>query len=285
MIVDTHLHPIADDTTKYPIAPLGGQQSAWSVGVHMTGDEIVEHIKHAGVDKVTLVQASTVHGYDNTYTAECVAKLPDYFVGVCCIDPQVPDAADTLSHWVKDKGLRGVRLFTTGSTLGESDWFDKPHLDPFWRMARDLGIPVNAQVRGGGLGMVRNVASRFPEIPLILDHMAGPKLEDGPPYEAAKSLFDMAEIPTIYLKFSTSGINESGKGKSTSQEFFQKLVDVFGPNRIMWGSNFPGTKGSAEEPYKDLADLLLNTLSFLSPEERDTITGGTAASLYPDLMK
>ena len=97
MIVDTHLHPIADDTTKYPIAPLGGQQSAWSVGVHMTGDEIVEHIKHAGVDKVTLVQASTVHGYDNTYTAECVAKLPDYFVGVCCIDPQVPDAADTLS--------------------------------------------------------------------------------------------------------------------------------------------------------------------------------------------
>lgn len=285
MIVDTHLHPLAEDLQKYPIAPLGGVQSEWSKGVHLTGEEIVQHIRHAGVDKVTLVQASTVHGYDSSYTAVCVAQFPSYFVGVCCMDPQAPDAANTLSYWVRDRGLRGVRLFTTGSTLVESDWLDSEQLNPFWQRAKELGIPVNAQIRNTGIPMVRRVASHFPEVRIILDHMAGPRLEEGPPYEGAKELFDLAEIPTIYLKFSTGTINEASKGKSTPKEFFQRVVDKFGPQRLMWGSNFPGSKGAGNEPYKELIDLAKEATSFLSPAEQAWLLGDTAAALYPDLQR
>src|SRR2546425_12685381 len=117
IIVETHAHPVAADTTKYPIDPLGGVQSEWSKDFTNTGEEFLALMDEAGVAQATLVQASTVHGYDNSYTAECAAAHPDRFVGIGCIDALAPDAPDVLSYWIEDQGLKGIRLFTTGSTL------------------------------------------------------------------------------------------------------------------------------------------------------------------------
>lgn len=186
MMVDTHLHPLTDDLQRYPMVPIG-TQSAWSKGgFHLTGDEILKHMASAGVDQATLVQASTAHGYDNSFCADTCARYPAKFVGVCCIDPLAPDAADTLSTWVEGRGMRGVRLFCiSGVGIGEPAgpeprWLDDPRTYPTWERAEQLGIPVDVQVAASGLDMVRNMLDRYPRIKVILGHLAGPSLRRRP---------------------------------------------------------------------------------------------------------
>lgn len=283
MIVDTHVHPVAADTQKYPIDPLGGVQSDWSKGFTNTVDEFLAHMKRAGVDQTTLVQGSTVHGYDNTYTADCCAAHPDKFVGVACTDPQMPDAADVLSYWIEDKGLRGVRVFTTGSTLAESNWLDRTLLDPFWQRALQLKIPVCIQIRYAGIPMLRSVMERYPDIPMLLDHCAGPNMEDGPPYEAAKDLLDLSRYPNLYLKVSTINLRAAAKGKSTVNAFFKALVERFTARRLLWCSNYPSTRGTGPEPYKELVDEAWQALSVVALDELHWIMGDNARELYPDM--
>ena len=282
MIVDTHIHPIADNLELYPLAPIGGQQSEWSKGVHLTDEQFLQLMAEAGVDKATLVQGSTVHGYDNRYLVECVKRHPDKFVGVCCINAMEPDAPDTLSYWIEEQGMRGIRLFAAGSTVA-GNWLDDPQTFPMWERARALKIPVNVQTNAAGLPMVLHLLEHFGDVPMILDHMSGPQVEDGPPYAAAQSLLDLAQFPNISLKFTNGNLNAAVKGNSTVQALFELLIAKFGANRLLWGSNYPSTTGSPDAPYKSLVDTLRRDLAFLTPADRDLLVGGTAASLYPDL--
>ena len=283
MMVDTHIHPLAADTRKYPIDPLGGLQSDWSKGRSLTAEEYLKLMDAAGVDQATLVQASTVHGYDNSYVADCCARYSDRFVGIGCTDPQAPDAAPVLSHWIEERGLKGVRVFASGGPLPLSDWLDKPQTYPFWERARQLRIPVSVQIRYSMLAMVAAVAGRYPEVPIVLDHLGGPPLHGGPPYEEANALMEMARFPNLYLKFTTHTLEVTSTGKSTVPAFFQTIIERFGADRIAWGSNFPASGGDGPNAYKELADLVRADLAFLSKEDQDWLLGGTARKLFPAL--
>jgi len=290
ILIDTHLHPLADDLARYPVAPISGEQSAWSKGMHLTADEIVQHLAAAGVDQATLVQASTVHGYDNRYCADCCARYPELFVGVCCIDPRLPDAPATLSAWF-ERGMRGVRLFTLGNASGaqaeaasaQGRWLDDPRTEPVWARAEELGIPVAVQVSMAGLDMVRSMLARFPRVPLILDHLAGPTLADGPPYREAEPLLALSAFPNLFLKLTTVTVRAVSEGRSDPAAFFGTLLARFGAARLLWGSNFPATRGSAAGPYTELVEEAREALAFLSAVEQEQIFAGTALSLYPAL--
>jgi len=291
MIVDTHLHPLANDPARYPVAPIGGVQSEWSLGYTLTAEQVLDYMAKAGVDKATLVQASTVYGYENTFCADCCARYPDRFVGVCCINPLAPDAAGTLRRWVEKRGMRGVRLFTVGSTrfpeiqaaAAQARWLDDPSTHPVWEEAERLRIPVDVQASWRGLDMVASMLERFPGVRLILDHMAGPSLDDGPPYRAAAELLALSRYPNLYLKFTTNNIREAAKGASNPSAFFSTLIERFGANRLLWGSNFPATRGSDAAPYTELVQEARTALARFSATDRDWMLGGTARELYPAL--
>jgi hypothetical protein len=55
-IVDTHSHVISDDPSAFPPAPMGGKQSEWSRRP-LTGDDMLQAMREAGVTQSVLVQA------------------------------------------------------------------------------------------------------------------------------------------------------------------------------------------------------------------------------------
>src|SRR5262249_14727924 len=124
MIIDIHPHVISTDTVRYPRVPVGGHQSDWSRERPVSVEQMVEAMGHAGVAKSVLVQASTCYGHDNSYVADAVAAHPDRFTGVFSAEIVWPNAVTTMAHWMQ-RGLTGMRLFTTGSTMpGQADWLD-----------------------------------------------------------------------------------------------------------------------------------------------------------------
>ena len=278
-VIDIHPHVISTDTARYPRAPIGGHQSDWSRDRPVSHEQMVVDQQRAGVAKAALVQASTCYGHDNTYVADAVAAHPERFTGVFSCDILQPDAVATMTHWLS-KGLTGMRLFTTGSTMpGQADWLDDPRSFGGWGCAESQGIPVCLQMTAAGIPQLEHVLRRFPRLKVILDHLARPAQEDGPPYAGAASLWGLAKYPYVYLKVTERNLIGARAGKATPETFFGQLVSAFGAERIAWGSNVPASERSLTE----LVSLAQETLAFLPERDRAQIFAGTAQTLYPAL--
>ena len=278
-VVDIHPHIVANDTRRYPLAPLGGHQSDWSRTRPVTTEQMIAAMDKAGVAKAAIVQASTCYGHDNSYVADAVAAYPDRFTGVFSVDVLASDAPERMRHWVK-RGLTGLRLFTIGSTMpDQASWLDDPKTYPAWQCASELGLSICLQMSAAALPQMIRLAERFPRVRIILDHMARPQIEDGPPYAAAESLFALAKYPSVYLKLTERNFTQSRKGKATLGTFFPKLVAAFGASRLAWGSNYPSSEGSLAE----LLALAKTSLACLPQADQDWIFAKTAQNLYPAL--
>jgi L-fuconolactonase len=278
-VIDIHPHIIADDTKRYPLAPLGGHQSDWSRTRPVTTEQMIAAMDKAGVAKAAIVQASTCYGHDNSYVADAVAAHPDRFTGVFSVDVLAADAPERMRHWVAKK-LTGLRLFTIGSTMpDQASWLDDPKSFPAWDCAGELGLSICLQMSAKAFPQMIRMIERFPKVRVILDHMGRPVLEDGPPYALAESLFALAKYPNVFLKLTQRNFTESRKGKATPETFFPKLVSIFGASRIAWGSNYPSSEGS----LSDLLALATSSLKGLPASDQEWIFAKTAQTLYPAL--
>jgi predicted TIM-barrel fold metal-dependent hydrolase len=233
----------------------------------------------AGVQQAVLVQASTCYGHDNSYVADAVAAHPHRFTGVFSCDILASDAGETMARWMA-RGLTGMRLFTTGSTMpGQAGWLDDPRSFPAWQKAEEARLPVCLQMTADGIPQIEKVLDRFPRLIVVLDHLARPVQEDGPPYAAAGSLWRLAKYLGVYLKVTERNFVGATKGNATPESFFGRLVSGFGASRIAWGSNFPASERSLPE----LVSLAQETLAFLPAGDREWIFSRTAQALYPAL--
>jgi predicted TIM-barrel fold metal-dependent hydrolase len=276
--IDIHPHIISGDA-RYPLAPLGGHQSDWSRTRPVTLEQLVAAMDTAGVQKAAIVQASTCYGHDNSYVADAVAAHPKRFTGVFSVDVLAPDAPERMQHW-RAKGLTGMRLFTFGSTMSEqADWLDDPKSYPAWGCASELGLSICLQMSAKAIPQAIRMAERFPKVRIILDHCARPELVDGPPYNAAASLFALARYSNVYLKLTPRIFVESRRGKATPETFFPRLVSEFGASRLAWGSNYPSSEGSLPQ----LLDTARQSLTCLPDADQDWIFVKTARTLYPVL--
>lgn len=278
-VIDIHSHVISADTTRFPLAPLGGQQSAWSRERPVDAAGMLQAMAQAGVARAALVQASTCYGLDSRYVAACVQAHPQQFAGVFSADLSAADAIDRIEQW-RAAGMAGARVFVAGHTAADHGVrLDDPRATPAWQHLSRLGLPVSVQLRADKLAQLVNVLDRHPEATVILDHCARPDLSDGAPFALAAGLWALARYPRLVLKFTTHNVREAALGRATPAAFVEALVQHWGARRIAWGSNFPASPGGLQQ---QLHEALAATAS-LSLADRAQIFSGTAAALYPSL--
>ena len=161
----------------------------------------------------------------------------------------------------------------------QASWLDDPKSFPAWTYAADHGLSICMQMSATGIPQLIKMIERFPKVKIILDHMARPTLDDGPPYAAAASLFGLARYPSVYLKLTKRNFEQASSGKATPETFFRKLVGEFGAERLSWGSNYPSSEGT----LPDILKLAQKTLAVLPQQDQDWIFAKTAQVLYPAL--
>ena len=278
-IVDIHPHIISDDEKRYPPAPLFGKRSDWSQERPSTVESLIAAMDAAGVAKAAVVHSSTTYGFDNSYVVDGCNQYEDRLVAVGSVDMLADDVAATIKRWA-DNGLAGLRIFTGGSTKDfDPSELDNPKSFKAWEMCAELGLPMCIQTGPIGLPQVAMLARKFPRVNIILDHLGRPDVLDGPPYKNAQSLFDLAEIPNLYMKLTPRIFSDVKKDKASAETFFPRVVEAFGAQRMAWGSNFPTSPGT-------LAEILATAqagLACLGADDREWIFGKTAQRLYPAL--
>lgn len=280
-IIDTHPHIVSSDRTKYPPTPLGGHQSEWSGERPIGIDGLLAQMDAAGVERSVVVHSSTTYGFDNSYVADAVGRFPQRLAGVVSVNVRAGCGPDLLRCWAGLPGIVGLRIFTAGSTVtGQAFPVDDPQTYPVWETAAALDLPVCVQATYAALPEVAALARRFAPLKIVVDHFAKPDLHAGPPYHDARLLLDLATERNVYLKYTPRVVALSSAGESTPQRFMAHVIERFGSDRIMWGSNYPNNPMSLVESVRKAVDALGD----VDDDTAADIFADTAAHVYPALQ-
>ena len=244
-------------------------------------ETLLHQMDHNGVEQAILIQM--MGQTNNAYQAECVRRFPGRFASVVIVDATRPDAVQALERLAAD-GASGVRLNPATRS---------PGADPLaiWRAAARLGLSVSC---GGSTDAFiseefSTVIQAVPGLPIVLEHLAAVNHPDGDAakVEARRRAFDLARFPNVYIKI--HGLGEFCRRASPVAEPFpfeppiprllEQADEVFGPRRMMWGSDYPPVSG--REGYANALRLTMAQFASKSAEERDHIFGGTALKVFP----
>jgi L-fuconolactonase len=232
-IVDTHAHIYHSDERRYPMRadPLRPPPGCGDV-THLR-----QEMRAAGVARAVLVQTGTAYWWDNQLLADTAREHADWAVGVCTLDPTAEESTAELERLVRGYNVRGLRM---EPTQAPSPAYDQPGADRLWAAAQRLGIVICAHIRSPFTEQLAALLSRYPEVPVVLDHAAYPCGAEGVASETVSRAVALARYPNLCVKltFAVTG-SEEGYPFRDMHSIVERLIEAYGPERCMWGSDFP----------------------------------------------
>ena len=191
MIVDSHLHLWQADA-DYPNPAVTAVSPVCDVPLAL----LEQYMEEYGIDRAVIVQP-LYPGEDNSFIADCAASNPDRFAAVCVVDPRQSDAAIRLEHWVRQRKCRGLRLRPI--IAEEAACFGDASTFPIWEFAQQAQVVISVLGDYSHLANVKQLALKFPDVRIVVDHLAHPP--DVAP-ESCGALLGLSECPNVFMKIS-----------------------------------------------------------------------------------
>ncbi|MFT4220903.1 MAG: amidohydrolase family protein [Microbacterium sp.] len=214
-----------------------------------------------------------------------LGELPFPVVHVARTDLGAPGADAQLDELAAMPFVRGIRHILNWHPDPVYSHTDRDGIidEPVWRnrfarLAR-LGLSFDLQVFPAQLAAASRLADEFDDTWIVLDH-AGMPIERDPEGLAAwrADMGRLASHPRVVVKVSALGTNDHTWTAASIQPIVHETIDAFGPDHVMFASNFPvdGMYSTLERLYAAFDAL---TESY-SAAERDDMFRGTAARFY-----
>lgn len=269
-IVDTHAHIYSPDEERYPtiekpLRPPGGKGSL---------EDLRQESRDNGVAACCIIQTSTYYRFDNRYIADSARAEPDWTAGVVTLNPDDPDSPLMLARLAREYGVKGMR-----SIPAADGRLDHPGVRALWRTALDLGIVINVLTNRDKAGQVDALLGDFPELPVVLDHCLNLKV--GPEMEPIlEAVLFLSRRPNLHAKvtFVPTG-SAGGYPCADMHQAALTVIDAYGPERCVWGSDFPCELWTPKVSYAEHLRIFREDLK-LSDEARAQVLGGTARRLW-----
>ncbi len=249
-------------------------------------DELRPLLQAHGVAQTVLVQAA-----DSEAETDFLLGLADAnpFVGgvVGWVDLSRVDAVATLERWARHPKFRGVRPML--QDLPDDGWIaHAPHPGVVAAIGR-LGLRFDALVKPRHLAPLLRFVQAHPELPVLIDHAAKPQLAHG--WRAdwvgtwQRGLDALAALPQVHCKFSGL-LTEAGPdarvsvaaGVAALRPVWDRLLERFGPGRLIWGSDWPVlTLAAGYERWIEVSERLIGELP---PDDQARVWAGNARRFY-----
>ena len=267
-ILDPHVHVWKHDP-RFPFAP-GAKVPDYDA----TPEMLLQLMQANGIAKTVIIQV--IHyRYDNSYLAAVLRQYPQYFQGVCRVDPLDPAAPDHLSQISEQPGFHGVRLSPAADASG--DWIRGPLMPPLWRRCQSLGVPMTLLAPISRMPDIQKLVDQFPDLTVVIDHMADCPVDQ--PKELEK-LIALVRYPKVFVKIShTWSLSRQSYPWLDAQELVKRLYDRFGPQRLMWATDWPIARERAT--YAQRLSVVRDDMPFLSAEDKAWILSKTVERVWP----
>jgi predicted TIM-barrel fold metal-dependent hydrolase len=281
LLIDTHMHVWSGDTRRFPFAhPY--QSDFKPPRLAGTVEMLLKEMNAFGISHCVLVQV-IYHGWDNRYLAQCLKAHPGRFRGQGLIDPTDPKVAERLEFWMSHHGLSGMR-FSPIYYPGKDEWLNARTSNALWQKAEELKAIFNFFIATAQLSRLEEMVRRFPRVRVVIDHLARVDLKASDPLPEFKKLLALARYPNVWVKVSELSVL-SPSGKYPYHDTFasvKRLYESFGPDRLLWGTGFPGaTRAQAGRPtLQQELDLVRKEIPFFTAGDREKLLGRNASKLW-----
>jgi predicted TIM-barrel fold metal-dependent hydrolase len=268
-IIDSHVHVWKNDP-RYPWA----KETTRPPEMDATPEMLLELMKTHGVERTVIIQV--IHyRWDNSYLADVLKQYPKYFRGVARVNPQDENAPDHLSGLVEQQGFRGVRLSPGRDASG--DWIRGPLMPPLWARCQQLKVPMTILAPITRMPDVAALADKFPDLTIVIDHMADCPVDQ--PQELEK-LIALKRYPKLFVKIShTWSVSRQKYPWVDAHEHVKRLHAAFGPQRLMWGTDWPVSLSHAT--YGQTLSVVRDEMKFLNDEDKGWILSKTIERVWP----
>jgi L-fuconolactonase len=142
------------------------------------------------------------------------------------------------------------------------------------------GIPYDLLLRPQHLKIVPGVAEKVPGLRMVVDHIAKPPIAAGRMDGWAEDIATVAKIPDVYCKLSgmITEANPRGWKAEHLRPFVTHVMNVFGPERLMFGSDWPVC--TLAGTWKEVLAGFTQAIGPQPIEVREKLLGGTAQEFY-----
>jgi L-fuconolactonase len=204
-------------------------------------------------------------------------------------DLEAPDVADAIAGLRELPGgnrLSGLRH----PLLGEPDlgWLTRPAVLRGLAALGKTGLAFDIVAQPGHLAAAAQAAAETGELRFVLDHLGNPELAAAPDPSWTAAVTALAAHPNVTCKLSgILGAPPPGTDPAAPRDpadvahlrpYYEIVLGAFGPDRLMFGSDWPVSTLSAS--YGDVVAAARALTSQLSKDEQDAIFSRTAQRVY-----
>jgi L-fuconolactonase len=271
-MIDAHHHLWDPSRRAYP----------WMAGTALdpirrpyTADDLRAVTTAAGVHATILVQ--TVSSEEETAEFLATAAGEPVIAGVVgWADLTAPDLADRLAALTGP--LVGIRHQVADEP--DDDWLLRPAVVAGLSTVAAAGLAFDLLVRPAQLPAATEVALRLPELRLVLDHAAKPPIAAGEWEPWASGVAALAGRGNVVCKLSGLVTEADWPGWEVGhlRRYVDHVLDVFGPERLLFGSDWPVCELAAS--YELVLDAAIALTGSLSDAERLAVFEHNARATY-----
>lgn len=238
--------------------------------------DLAPFLARHGIGASILVQAAPTAA-ETAFLFE-TARRADVVAGVVgWVDLLAADATERIGRLADDELLVGLRPMV--QDIADDEFLLDPSLAPALQAMAERGLVFDALVLPRHLSRLLVLADRHPDLSIVIDHAAKPFIRDGllDPWRA--DMAALAARANVTCKLSGL-VTEAAAGWSPGDlaPYVAHILSVFGPARLIWGSDWPVVNlAGGYDAWRAASETLLSSLD---DSARKAIFGGNAARTY-----
>jgi L-fuconolactonase len=231
-----------------------------------------------GVGRAVLIQSAPSLAHVR-WLLEVARPLPAIARVIGWADLEAPDVEAVLADLRRDPKFIGIRAMVNRAP--DPNWLRHPAVRSGFDAVARAGLVAELLMRPAHLGACLELCRALPDLPVVVDHGANPDIRSDAfePWGA-----DIAEIGrSTSAVCKVAGLAEAAGPSWTVEQlkpFFGHLLEVFGHDRLLFGSNWPVIDLVGDyRAWWDALHRLMEAFG-LDGRARKAILGGTAARVY-----
>jgi L-fuconolactonase len=263
MIVDAQIHIWAPNSPERPWRP--GQNVHREIPLE--ADEVLREIDAAGVDRAVLVPPS-LDADRNDLCLAASRQHPDRFAVMGRLDPDAPDARETVAAWRQQPGMLGLRYSLNRHWV---PILEGRQLDWLWAAAEDAGLPVNMTTAHPMTELIDDLAERFPGLRITIGHLGLIQRQyDDEAFARIDRLLALSKRPNVAVNATALPCySKDDYPYRRLHPYLRRVYDSFGPKRMFWGSDLSRLPCS----YRQAVTMFTEEIPWLSSEDKAWIMG------------
>jgi L-fuconolactonase len=229
------------------------------------------------VEATVLVQAAPTEA-ETRFLLEVAAGSGGLVRGVVgWADLATPDAPARIAGLARNPLLKGLRPML--QDIDETRWILRDGLRPAVAAMEAHGLRLDLLVKPRHLSLIPEFAARHPHLPMVIDHAGKPDIAAGAFQPWADEIARIARDTMAFCKLSGL-VTEAGSDWDDRRlaAFTDHLLQCFGPERLLWGSDWPVVELAGG--YRRWKEASASLLASLPGAARDEVFGGTATRFY-----